>query len=81
MTEGDDPRDPSTAAGMSQPWPIVDKHSTYEYPPAYSRAPQSPPSYGGPPPGGPRKGGGARWLVVALVVALLVVLLLWLVLG
>jgi hypothetical protein len=79
MTEGDDPRDPSTAAGMSQPWPIVDKRSTYEYPPAYSPAPQSPPSYGGPPPG-PRKGGGARWLAVALVVAVLVLLLLWLLL-
>jgi hypothetical protein len=79
MTEGDDPRDPSTASGVPQPWPVVDKHSTYEYPPSYSNTPQAPPSYG-PPQGGPRRAGRLRWLVVALVVIVLVALLLWLLL-
>jgi hypothetical protein len=78
MAEGDDPRDPTTASGMPQPWPVVDKHSTYEHEPTY-QAPQAP-SYGPPasyrPPQGPPR--RSRWLVVALVVIVLVALLLWL---
>ena len=80
MTEGDDPRDPSTAAGLPQPWPVVDKHSTYEHPPSYTGPPPSTPSYG-PPPGRPRRAGGSRWLVAALVAVVLVALLVWLLLG
>jgi len=73
MTEGDDPRDPSTAAGMPPPWPVVDKRSTYQHPPAQS--PPSPaPSYELPPR---RTGAARRWIVVALVVVVLLALALW----
>jgi hypothetical protein len=80
MTEGDDPPDPSTAAGMPQPWPVVDKHSTYQHPPSYGGSPQPGPSYG-PPQRGPRRAGGSRWLVAALVAVVLLALVLWLLLG
>jgi hypothetical protein len=78
MAEGDDPRDPSTASGMPQPWPVVDKRSTYQHPPAYGGSPQRPPY---PAPGPPaRRSGGSRWIAVSVVVLVLVALLLWLLL-
>jgi hypothetical protein len=81
MTGGDDPRDPSTAAGMPPPWPVVDKHSTYEHPPQY--APGQPPASYGPPAAPPRRTGGSRRWVVVLIVAfvLALALTLWVLLA
>ena len=83
MAEGDDPRDPTTAAGMPPPWPVVDKHSTYEHPPQYAPR-EPPPSYTGAPSpwGGPPAGGSRRWVVGLIVVMVLALaLILWLLLG
>ena len=82
MAEGDDPRDPTTAAGMPPPWPIVDKRSTYQHPPMQSapsyRPGEPPPSYG-PPTGAPGRR-SRRWLV-ALIVVVALALAIWLLLG
>lgn len=84
MAEGDDPRDPTTAAGMPPPWPVVDKHSTYERPPQYAPR-EPPPSYtgGAPSPSyGPPAHGTRRWVVALIVLAVLgLALILWLLLG